>query len=528
VLPVALFGVIATVSVSLVLFLKETPLRYDAVGYNRLAISIKDDLRYSYDESSPPTAYYPPLYPAFVALIYKLVGEQYKAIYLAQAILHGLTAAGVFYIARALSLSSFLAAMAALLTGFYPGLIGATRFVIVEPLHTFLIISGVLVSTLVLKRPSLFLAALAGFMWGLSALCKPVTFGVPFAIVALFLVPGKKEQGSLLAHSLMLLLFFVLTLAPWTIRNLLLFDRPVLVSTNTGVNFYLGTLRPLTFDANDIRVRPVIEEAKTKGFNEAETDGLFAQKAIDNIVADPTAFLKRVMENSVMLWAMPVVWQGYAKDAPFLTKPSFTVDSYGLHKGLVLLGLFGLSMAAIIRDAKFLVIAIPILWFTVVYSVTFVQTRFNLPGMPLLVLGGVYFLDALQAQMRPALLRAVVVLLALWSPLVLFTTYMPPSSVESLHPYSNGINRTWTIVNPDENAPNSRIHFIRMDLGSGDKLELYDMWGELHQVMAAGQLEDGGWSDVVPGRVIAVNLISDDTNAGWGFKIDRIVTVNGE
>jgi len=102
----------------------------------------------------------------------------------------------------------------------------------------------------------------------------------------------------------------------------------------------------------------------------------------------------------------------------------------------------------------------------------------------------------------------------------------PPTGclVESPHPYPNDYDNTWTITNPDTNATASRIHFSRLETEADfDYVIIKDNDdNEIQQI--DGLYPSGLWSDEVPGRVVKVQLVTDESVREWGFCLDQITT----
>jgi hypothetical protein len=97
--------------------------------------------------------------------------------------------------------------------------------------------------------------------------------------------------------------------------------------------------------------------------------------------------------------------------------------------------------------------------------------------------------------------------------------------LESLHYYANNSDETWILNNPDTSAPNTRVHFSRLETQSNyDFVYLKDGAGQEHQRLT-GYYYSGLWSAAVPGSVVQVQLTSDSSVTAWGFCIDLIETV---
>lgn len=98
---------------------------------------------------------------------------------------------------------------------------------------------------------------------------------------------------------------------------------------------------------------------------------------------------------------------------------------------------------------------------------------------------------------------------------------------QSTHPYANGANQTWTLVNRDTAATASRVYFSRLDLEDrADYVLIRDSLDNVYQWLT-GNYPDGLWSAAVPGRIVRIQLLSDASVARWGFAVDQIGTVLG-
>ncbi|MGH2980651.1 MAG: hypothetical protein ACRDKV_01230, partial [Solirubrobacterales bacterium] len=98
--------------------------------------------------------------------------------------------------------------------------------------------------------------ALPGLLLGLLALVRPeyLSLGVLLALVALFRVrwlDGGWAPG--LGAAAVLVITFLLPIVPWTIRNALVLDRFVPISTGGGKALFVGTYMPADGDGPRLR-----------------------------------------------------------------------------------------------------------------------------------------------------------------------------------------------------------------------------------------------------------------------------------
>jgi hypothetical protein len=93
--------------------------------------------------------------------------------------------------------------------------------------------------------------------------------------------------------------------------------------------------------------------------------------------------------------------------------------------------------------------------------------------------------------------------------------------VESPHPYENSMVESYQVINPDESALSTRVHFSQVELDIGDYIALKDSM-DREQQRIAGSYPEGLWSEGVPGRVVRVELATNLDGTAWGFCLDRI------
>jgi 4-amino-4-deoxy-L-arabinose transferase-like glycosyltransferase len=188
--------------------------------------------------------YHPPGYYYFLATVYALSGYSYLAVRVAQAFLGTLTCMLVYLLGKAVFGNS-AGLLAAAFTALYPPLIFYTGVLLTETLSTFLLAATVwllLTSTNRAPRQRTVSLVIAGFSLGFAALTRSVLLvTVPIALLWMWIVgggwPGWQQA---LRSALAFCLPIALVIAPVTIRNYQIHQQFILISTNGGVNFFLG------------------------------------------------------------------------------------------------------------------------------------------------------------------------------------------------------------------------------------------------------------------------------------------------
>ncbi|HEX6781326.1 MAG TPA: glycosyltransferase family 39 protein [Solirubrobacterales bacterium] len=99
-----------------------------------------------------------------------------------------------------------------------------------------------------------------GLLFGLTAMFRPEYLLVGAAFVALAAIREWQQRGGRLglAGAAMLLVALVLPVLPWTIRNVVVLDRVVPISTGGGKALYVGTYLPA--DGEYQRVKALLAE----------------------------------------------------------------------------------------------------------------------------------------------------------------------------------------------------------------------------------------------------------------------------
>jgi hypothetical protein len=259
----------------------------------------------------------------------------------------------------------------------HPNSIAYVSLVSAEPLSTLVLLAAVERHVAALQgHPRA--RAWAGLLYGWAVLCKPHVLLVP--IVLSLISSSARRWQTLLALGLGLIVVL-----PWSLRNSLVFGRPVFVSTNGGYNLLVGA-NPRA-DGRWMEVRTDAES----GSNEADYDRVFAQKALAFIASNPLHYLSLApykVRNLFWPGNEGIHWTvtGLAKLDPDrrhvlgLAKPLTS----GLSVALAIAAVMGFLRWRRHWGAKTLA-AIPLV-FMLVAAIFFGESRFIQPALPYVVL----------------------------------------------------------------------------------------------------------------------------------------------
>lgn len=176
-----------------------------------------------------------PLYGYFLAFIYSIFGHIYLIPRLVQAILGALTAWMVFrlscrYFDRKIALT------AGLIVSFYGPLIHYCGQLLIPTLFVFFVTLFLLQFDSLRKRQTAREYIIGGVLLGLAAVTRPnILIFFPLAIIWIFFTLKDRGSGVLLFIAGTALVIF-----PVTVRNYIVSKDVVLISSQAGVNFYMG------------------------------------------------------------------------------------------------------------------------------------------------------------------------------------------------------------------------------------------------------------------------------------------------
>jgi 4-amino-4-deoxy-L-arabinose transferase-like glycosyltransferase len=200
----------------------------DQVGYQRLAHALATTGTFTRNpEVRPfvPETIRTPVYPLFVAAVYRLAGESHAAVAAAQALLFALLTLLVFAIASRLT-TERVALAAAAFTALFPPIPYYGALVLTEVLCTVLVTTGMWFTMRALQSSRVSEPLLAGVFFGLATLTRPNFVLLAPAIVGsiALIALWRGEWRSLLRWSGTLVAFAAI-LAPWIAFNAIYVHR---------------------------------------------------------------------------------------------------------------------------------------------------------------------------------------------------------------------------------------------------------------------------------------------------------------
>ena len=219
----------------------------DAQAYDRIAMNIVDGFGFKEDRAQSyqfDTAIIRagPGYEFFLAGLYAIFGHHYEPVWAAQAFLHALSVLFLFLICRKVfeEQGVMIGLLAAALYGLHPDLIEISAMLMTETLYLFLIILTLWFFTEIFysNKQLWWFGIIFGMVTGLAILTRPPVVLFAPLIGGVLLYQKKYCSFGWFIFGL------VTTLAPWTVRNYLIYHQFILTTLIGSYNLWVGnTLR---------------------------------------------------------------------------------------------------------------------------------------------------------------------------------------------------------------------------------------------------------------------------------------------
>ena len=272
----------------------------------------------------------PPLYPMFLASIYKVFGVNYQAAKIIQIFLSALTGLLIFHIAK-IVFDKKVALTCLIVYSFFWETAFMSLNLISENLYWFLLSTLIF---LLLKNTKFWLLqfTVVGILLGLLSLTRATALSL-FIPISIWILWKKSILVSIVKIFLMLILFS-LTLTPWFLRNYSLYNVFVPIYTDGGINFWMGNYPgsggSYNIPKNDPEQNPIL---KSEGiYQEIERDNFYYNKAKQYIINNPL----EAMDVAVLkMFKTFATYRAYILNTTsehgewFLSRPkSFGIDAF--------------------------------------------------------------------------------------------------------------------------------------------------------------------------------------------------------
>ncbi|HEY3492740.1 MAG TPA: glycosyltransferase family 39 protein [Solirubrobacterales bacterium] len=235
----------------------------DSAAYYAISKALYEEQSFGGPELRDSSDWSPGAPFLYAAAYYATGGAREGTARIVEALLGVATILVVFALGRRLGgreLGRWVGLFAAFAVAVYPPFIHTTGELMSEPPAMLTLPAAILAFLWAGDRGGTWPWLAPGLLFGLTAMFRPEYLFVGFAFVllaALWAGRGREWRAGLVA-ALVLLVAFALPIIPWTVRNALVLDRVVPISTGGGKALYVGTYLPA--DGEYQRVKALLAE----------------------------------------------------------------------------------------------------------------------------------------------------------------------------------------------------------------------------------------------------------------------------
>ncbi|MEX0786353.1 MAG: glycosyltransferase family 39 protein, partial [Dehalococcoidia bacterium] len=368
-----------------------------------------------------PTAFWPPGYPLLLAAAYTVFGQSIAVAQALNVVLATATVGLVYLIGRE-TLGARPALVAAAVVAAFPSLVFFTAVTLSETAFAFLALSAVYLLVLEAKAPTtgagqrasrssartLRLLFAAGLILGLASLTRGQALLLPLVAVPFWLRSGA-GWPRVGANVAVLVLGIALIVVPWTVRNAIELDSPVLISTNAGVDFWIGHHEGAVGDfgatGGDELVFSHPELSGVEREVQVNLDGL--REGLEYAVTHPLQELALPFQKLFWLYYNDeegLKWNDGHRGQPFMAqglRNALLGLSNVYYVALLTFVALGVRLWFSVREPGRVLLVSLVAYWTLVHLVFFGDPRFHAPIMPVAALLAAPALVALWSGRRP-------------------------------------------------------------------------------------------------------------------------------
>lgn len=391
--PLLLTIIVVTTSLGWALLFDIQP-RSDALTYHRHAIDISQGRGYD------PDAYWPVGYPLALGIAYSIFGPNLVVARILNAFAYAAMTLSSYYLASAWFKSKEVSALTALSLVLYPGFAIFINITMSEVLFSSLILMGLALLQSSQNRKSKALTVMisfgAGILFGIATLVRPQAVLLPILCVLvlekLLLFSNFKGTLFVLVKVAAIYLGIAILVLPWLLHLAAQFDQFVFISTNGGINLFMGNNPQADGSYMEDTVSQVLEGLgyeMNPGLNAAQRDSVYQAAAIHYIINYPTESILRIVNKAFYYFRDEVSGWLLMQDSIVKFVGMFTSQVMYLAVGAM--ALYGIVKARSSVPAITYQLAITVTgYFLVIALVFFGASRFRLPSIPIIVMFATY------------------------------------------------------------------------------------------------------------------------------------------
>ena len=346
-----------------------------------------------------------PLYPTFLAGIYRLFGHDHAAVRVAQAIISSLAVLLIYGLATQL-FNRGVGLLASLLAAVYPPFISYPGQLLTETLSLSLLLAFVYSLLRALGRSQVLPWVSAGLLGGLVVLTREemLVIVVLSALAVWWWRVGTRRVGVLLVSAALVIL-------PWTLRNSSVLGDVALISPGGGGQLWISTVELDGPEWTSTAAHLSPSRTLVAGLSPSEADRMLRDDAIRRVVEDPLRYLKLCLNRIPAFWFgghsstfrhLEDSLQSYVAQGSYLQVAiKLTLLAYNM--GMILLGFAGMSLAwsnGMVNRRLVVLLTLPVAAKALTHFFLFARLRYQVPIMSFLIIFAAFALWHLRRVIR--------------------------------------------------------------------------------------------------------------------------------
>jgi 4-amino-4-deoxy-L-arabinose transferase-like glycosyltransferase len=359
-----------------------------------------------------------PLYAYFLASVYRPLGPGHVQVRLIQLLLGAISCVLVYLLGKRI-FSRRIAVIAALLASLNGVMIYFEGELLIPVLLVLLDLLLLLALFWAKERPSYGRWLACGAVLGLSALARPNILLVGAALFLWIVLRFRGKAGGKsksLGYACIFAAGAALVISPVTLRNYVKADDLVLIAWQGGMNFYIGNNSQSDGTSATIPgarttwwgsygdAKIIAEKTMGRNLRPSEQSRFWYVEGLKFVYHEPLSYLRLMLKKFVLFWNGNEL--GNNRDLYFFTRSSSVLRlllwryivyfPFGLIAPLALVGII------LARRAKKDVLLLEIFLFVYMLSIIlfFVNARYRVPLIPVLILFAAYTIDWFVARVR--------------------------------------------------------------------------------------------------------------------------------
>ena len=277
-----------------------------------------------------------PGYEYFLAIIYYFFGRSHEAVWIIQAILLGFSALAVYFLTKLIFRNLWhplMGLVSAALIGFSPDFIVLSSMLMTETLSVFLIAAFLVIFFQNHRRPRRRLILISAFFLAAGVLTRGSALFLLFPAILFFIFEKRWREG------MAFLLLFLVFMAPWTIRNYMIYGKFRPFNASPGL-LWSGNYPGANGELNP--KMPYPPGVNNETMTQDEFDDALFKAGVEKIKNHPLTFLKLTALRASIYFsaARPSAFWPYQERRPYF-RPFVALVSSAHVFLIFVLGLLG-------------------------------------------------------------------------------------------------------------------------------------------------------------------------------------------